>query len=91
MTHDQFVIHVFRLWDHGDSKNFAPAKKIRSYGQILMNELYNTWPEKYNQIKNTEYDCFYDDNVAGATMEMLKKKWENKQTQDNTTFLNEQK
>lgn len=47
-------------------------------GQTLMNHLYNVWPEKYNEITATEYDCFYDDKLFEKTLNKLKEDWSKK-------------
>lgn len=43
------------------------------YGQILMNILYQFYPEKYNEITHTEYDCYHEDGWSYATSRTLKK------------------
>lgn len=48
------------------------------YGQIVMNHLYAIWPQKYNEITNSKYDCFYDDSIAKSTIEKLEKEWDSK-------------
>jgi len=48
------------------------------YGQVIMNMLYQVWPEKYKEISHTEYDCFYEDGWSFATsqtLNKLKKEW----------------
>jgi hypothetical protein len=45
------------------------------YGQTIMNVLHKTWPEKYNEIKNTDYDCFYDDGTVAILLDKLNKEW----------------
>ena len=45
------------------------------YGQSLMNILYEVWPEKYEEINNTETDCFYDEKAVRFTIEQLEKEW----------------
>jgi hypothetical protein len=49
-------------------------KKIR-FGQTVMNQLYNLWPEKYREITGSDYDCFYDDSIVRFTLEKLEKEW----------------
>ena len=61
-----FLKKVEDLWyQHGDLR----------YGQSVMNVLYEVWPEKYEEIKNTETDCFYDEKVVRFTIEQLEKEW----------------
>ena len=45
------------------------------YGQTLMNVLYDVWPEKYNEIKGTSYDCFYTNLPIKDTINKLYKDW----------------
>lgn len=58
--------------------NLEPYKNILRYGQVIMNELYIVWPEKYNQILGSDYDCFYDDNKTDITLDKLKNEWHEK-------------
>jgi len=45
------------------------------YGQIIMNELYNIWPDKYYEITDSEYDCFYDNSRYQLTLIKLEQEW----------------
>lgn len=45
------------------------------YGQTVMNVLHKIWPEKYKQLMQINYDCFYDDGMVDITLEKLKKEW----------------
>lgn len=45
------------------------------YGQTIMNVLHDTWHEKYNQITNTHYDCFFTNANVKSTLEKLEKEW----------------
>lgn len=58
-----------------DKFHNASYKEQLRYGQYVMNELYNSWPEKYAQIVGSEYDCFYDNTLVQATLFKLKKEW----------------
>ncbi|MFM7791831.1 MAG: hypothetical protein ACKO90_28250, partial [Microcystis panniformis] len=53
------------------------------YGQTLMNVLYDVWPKKYIEIKDSDYNCFYDNTLVQATLFKLEKEWNN-----NTQELN---
>lgn len=77
ITYDQFIVLVYYFYDHGDSKNYAPAKRIRKYGQVLMNKLHEVWPKKHAEIIGTKYDCFHDDSLVEVTHTKLKKEWNN--------------
>lgn len=45
------------------------------YGQAIMNTLHKTWPEKYEEIKNSQNDCFYDDGIVRILLNKLEKEW----------------
>ena len=45
------------------------------YGQVVMNVLHDVWPEKYNEISGSDYDCFYDTFLVGYTLNKLEKEW----------------
>lgn len=65
MKFNQFLDVVNQTYDSGDHE-------LR-YGQIIMNVLYQIWPEKYKEISNTEYDCYYEDGWSFATSQTLEK------------------
>jgi hypothetical protein len=65
ITFKQFLDLINNFYNEGEYE-------LR-YGQILMNTLYQYWPEKYNQITHTEYDCFYEDGWSYATSQTLRK------------------
>jgi hypothetical protein len=48
------------------------------YGQTVMNVLWDIWPEKYNEIKGTDIDCFYNNAIIRLTLEKLEQDWESK-------------
>ncbi len=56
----------------------AAYKEQLRYGQYVMNELYNIWPEKYAEITGTSYDCFYDNTLVQSTLFKLEKDWKKK-------------
>lgn len=45
------------------------------YGQTIMNVLYDIWPDKYNELKGSDYDCFYDDGTVKFTLNKLEQEW----------------
>lgn len=45
------------------------------YGQTIMNVLNYVWPDKYKEITNTSYDCFYNDGIVDKTLTKLHKEW----------------
>ena len=67
MTFQKFLDLVNKEYD---SKAFNAR-----YGQTIMNVLHKVWPDKYNEITNIEYDCFYDDGIVPKTLAKLKEDW----------------
>ena len=43
-------------------------------GQAYFNYACELYPEETNQLRGTEYDCFYDDNKISIFLEKLNKK-----------------
>jgi len=35
----------------------------------------SVWPEKYNEIMGTDYDCFYTQGRPKETLKKLEKEW----------------
>ena len=69
MTFQEFVQLV-------DSEfHSATYKEQLRYGQYIMNELYNIWPEKYAQITGSDTDCFYNNSKVELTLTKLEKEW----------------
>lgn len=57
-------------------KDFWPGGHDQwRYGQTVMNILYDVWPEKYNEFKDSVYDCFYSNKNLDLTLEKLEKEW----------------
>jgi hypothetical protein len=46
------------------------------YGQTLMNVLWDVWPEKYNEIKDSDIDCFYSNRTVNMVINKLEKEWD---------------
>jgi len=69
ITFNEFLVKV-------DKAYFSrPYTDELRYGQILMNELCNVWPDKYNEITGTKYDCFYNDDNINLVLDNLRKFW----------------
>lgn len=49
-------------------------KHIRK-GQSLFNYLHFVNPDLANEIRATEYDCFYNDDLVPKTLKYLKENW----------------
>lgn len=61
------------------SKNIQLHIKVQNkpeewrLGQAYFNYAYELYPEETNQLRGTEYDCFYDDNKILIFLEKLNK------------------
>lgn len=62
-------------------ERFAKAKR-KEYpdshlrdGQLLMNYISIVWPKKYPDLVNTEFDCYYKDEVMPKTLDHLGVIW----------------
>lgn len=71
MTFQEFLNKVDNTF-HG----YSYKDQIR-YGQTIMNVLHDVWPEKYNEITGTEFDCFYTNSLVKLTLDKLEKEWYN--------------
>ena len=81
MTFDEFVKLVdetFMNHQAARSEGKISAANQWRYGQTIMNVLHNVWPEKYSELKGSDYDCFYDNRTINLTLEKLEKDWSNK-------------
>lgn len=58
------------------SKDREEFKHILRKGQILMHTLYKYDKEKYRELTDTEYDCFFIDSRFDKTIEKLIKDWD---------------
>ena len=45
------------------------------YGQCIMNVLSYAWKQKYDELADSEYDCYYDDSIVKNTLFKLQKEW----------------
>ena len=45
------------------------------YGQTVMNVLWDVWPEKYNEIKDSDINCFYSNRTVAMVINKLEKEW----------------
>ena len=48
------------------------------WGQAVFNSAYDFYPEEVNQLRNTEFDCFYADEKTTEFMNQLGKILEDK-------------
>lgn len=55
-------------------QNAAKMIKINTeirYGQAIFNAAYKLFPNATNELRNTEYNCFYDDDRVNIFLEQL--------------------
>lgn len=71
MTFEEFVQNV----DH--KFHTSSYRGQLRYGQYIMNELNNIWPEKYAEITGSDIDCFYDNGIIRFTLDKLEQDWAN--------------
>jgi len=75
MTFKKFVDNIYKIYaDQGDK----PESERLRYGQILMNQLWCVWPQKYRQIVDSNKDCFYCDVLDKKPYDLfdeLQKEW----------------
>lgn len=74
MSFTDFISTIYNIYEYNSAILQKDQFRLR-YGQIIMNELSIIWPDKYAQITNTEYDCFYDDSLAKKTLSKLENEW----------------
>lgn len=70
MTFEEFLQKVDRFYNDNEFE--------MRYGQSLMNMLHKVWPDLYNRISGTDFDCYYDDGIVKYTLEYLEKEWDDK-------------
>lgn len=80
MTYKEFLQKVDDTFlEHQASRSggkISAANQWR-YGQTVMNVLWDIWPEKYNEIKGTDIDCFYTNGTIHLTLDKLEQDWVN--------------
>lgn len=70
MTFEQFIQAV--------DKYYYDNEPHQRYGQSIMNMLHKVWPDWYERISGTDFDCYYDDGTVQFTLEYLEKEWDDK-------------
>jgi hypothetical protein len=75
MTFKKFVDNIEKIYaDQGDK----PESERLRYGQIIMNELWNVWPQKYHQVMGSDKDPFYSEILHKKPYDLLtelEKEW----------------
>jgi len=65
MTFEEFLKLVDQTYNHFHWR----------YGQCVMNVLHSAWKEKYDELVNTDIDCYYDDSLVEQVLNKLEKEW----------------
>jgi len=75
MTFKKFIDNIEKIYaDQGDK----PESERLRYGQIIMMELWDVWPQKYHQIAGSDKDPFYSDIIHKKPYDLLtelEKEW----------------
>lgn len=71
----QKVDDTFMAHQAARSNGKISAANQWRYGQTIMNVLWDVWPDKYNEIKDSDCDCFYNNSKVNIALEKLKKEW----------------
>jgi hypothetical protein len=75
MKFKKFIENIEKIY--ADQGNKPKGERLR-YGQIIMNELWQVWPQKYRQIVDSNKDCFYCDVLDKKPYDLfdeLEKEW----------------
>lgn len=75
MTFTEFKIKVDDTFMNNQPPKVSAVNRWR-YGQTLMNVLWDIWPEKYNEIKDSDINCFYSNRTVAMVINKLEKEWE---------------
>jgi hypothetical protein len=67
LTFEQFLNRVDKVY-------YENEFELR-HGQVIMNVLYQIWPDQYKKITKTDLDCYYDDGTVRLTLDYLEKQW----------------
>jgi hypothetical protein len=78
ITFEEFLKKVddtFLSHQAARSRGKIKAENQWRYGQTIMNVLWEVWPEKHQEIKDSDFDCFYDYATVQLTLDKLEKEW----------------
>ena len=74
MKFEEFTTKVEDTFMSNQPPKVSAANRWR-FGQTVMNVLYDVWPEKYNEIKDSDIDCFYSNRTVNMVLNKLEKEW----------------
>lgn len=75
MIFKKFIENIEKIYSE---QTLKPKSERLRYGQIIMHELWNTWPQKYHQVTCTDKDPFYCevlDKKPYDLLDELQKEW----------------
>jgi hypothetical protein len=76
MTFKKFIDNIENIY--ADQGNKLESEQRLRYGQIIMMELWDIWPQKYHQIAGSDKDPFYCDIIHKKPYDLLselEKEW----------------
>ena len=75
MTYKKFLENIENIYANQGDK---PESERLRYGQIIMMELWDIWPQKYHKIAGSDKDPFYSDIIHKKPYDLLtelEKEW----------------
>jgi hypothetical protein len=78
ITFDEFLKKVDDTFlDHQAARSNGKIKAENQwrYGQTVMNVLWEVWPEKYQEVKGSDIDCFYSNATITDVLDKLEEEW----------------
>lgn len=74
MIFKEFLKKVDDTFMEHQASRSSDANQWR-YGQTIMNVLWDVWPEKYNEIKDSDINCFYSNRTVPIVLNKLEEEW----------------
>jgi hypothetical protein len=78
ITFNEFLKKVDDTFlDHQAARSRGKIKTENQwrYGQTIMSALWEVWPEKYQEIKGSDIDCFYSNDTITDVLDKLEEEW----------------
>lgn len=74
MTFTEFTKKVEDIFMANQAARSGGKNQLR-YGQTIMNVLYDVWPEKFNEIRDSDINCFCSNRTVSIVLDKLEKEW----------------